>query len=302
MDRYFVHNLWHLPVMASRGCPYSCTYCSNHALRKALVGRYVRFRSVGNVLDEIETRLAAYPTVRFLYFFDDTFILREEFVKEFCTEFMRRGLHKRLRWTVNVRANLVTDEVMAQLKAAGCYEVRMGVESGSDYIRNQVYKRTMTAEELTAAFAAIHRHGLRLRLDFIVGAPDETTTMMWESLALAKASGADRVFFSRLFPLPGTEIKGLCEQAGVVDTEAGGMPGVRRTKHVTAAELDRFLTAVSRWQIRTYLAQGFRKKRVVFVQDILRFLVDVRPRYDLELNQTLRWNLERYALGLHQPF
>ena len=68
--------------MASRGCPYTCSYCSNHALKKKLEGKYVRFRSVDNIIQEIELRIKQYHKegFKYLYFFDDTFILDKEFV------------------------------------------------------------------------------------------------------------------------------------------------------------------------------------------------------------------------------
>ena len=68
---------------------------------------------------------------------------------------------------------LVTDEIINAMKDAGCYEVRMGVETGNDYIRNEVYKRNMTKEQLDKAIKIIKKNKLQLRLTFIVGAPYE---------------------------------------------------------------------------------------------------------------------------------
>jgi len=153
MHRYYAVNHQHLPIMGSRGCPYSCTYCSNHALRQKLKGTYVRFRSPSNVIDEIMSRLND-PMLKgfsFLYFFDDTFILDKNYVTEFCKEYRQKGLPARFKWTANVRANLVTDEIIRMMKDAGCYEVRMGVESGNDFVLNTVYKRQMTKQQILNA-------------------------------------------------------------------------------------------------------------------------------------------------------
>ena len=85
LQRYFLMNHYHLPIMGSRGCPYDCTFCSNHALKKRLVGNYVRFRSVDHIIAEIEQRMHHYSEtgMKFLYFFDDTFILHKQFVNDF---------------------------------------------------------------------------------------------------------------------------------------------------------------------------------------------------------------------------
>jgi len=246
LNHYFILNHNHLPILASRGCPYSCTYCSNHALRKKLDGKYVRFRSVDNVIKEIEVRIKQYVNLGFnyLYFFDDTFILNNDFINNFCNKFKENKFHKSIKWTVNARANLVTNEIIRTMKDAGCYEVRMGVESGNDYILNTVYKRNMTKEQLLISFKIIKKHGLYLRLDFIFGAPLESLEMMNGSLVLAKKSKVDDIFFSRLYPLPGTKIRKLCENEGIINYEmeynSQGIQPVDRTKFVSRSQMNDF--------------------------------------------------------------
>ena len=101
-------------VLASRGCPYGCSYCSNHALSKKLEGKYVRFRSADDVIEEIELRIKQLQKkgLKYLYFYDDTFIINKDFVIEFCEKFKKKGFNKIIKWNANVRANLVTDEII----------------------------------------------------------------------------------------------------------------------------------------------------------------------------------------------
>ena len=216
----FIYNN-HLSIMASRGCPYSCSYCNNHALRRTLKGTYVRFRSVENVIEEIDLRIKQYydQGFRYFYFFDDTFILNKDYVLKFCKQFKEKGFHKLLRWNVNIRANLVTDELMRALKDAGCYQVRMGVESGNEYIRNTIYNRGMTNQEIFHAVEIIKKNNLQLRLYFMVGAPQETVEMMQESFQMADTLNADEIFFGVLYPLPGTDILKICEKEHVLESE-----------------------------------------------------------------------------------
>ncbi len=299
----FIYNQ-HLPIMASRGCPYSCTYCNNHALRKTLKGTYVRFRSVENVIEEIDVRIKQYYDTgfRYFYFFDDTFILNKEYVLKFCKQFKEKGFHKLIRWNVNIRANLVTHELMKVMKDAGCYQVRMGVEAGNQHIRNTVYNRGMTNQEIFRAVDIIRKHHLQLRLYFMVGAPQETVEMMQESLEMADTLHADEVFFGLLYPLPGTDILKVCENEHVLevkeDPSSFEIVPVKKTKYASPAQIQRFLRQVNRWQIRNYITDGMKLRGPLFVVDCLRFLVVYKKQYQFESDQLFRWNVQRYKLNL----
>jgi len=291
--------------MASRGCPYHCSYCSNHALRKKLNGKYVRFRSVDNVINEIELRIKQYGKkgLKYLYFFDDTFILHKKFVQEFCKKFKQKGFHKKLKWNVNVRADLISDEIIHTMKEAGCYQVRMGIEAGNDYIRNEIYKKNITNEQIINAFKIIKKHELQLRLYFIVGGPFETIDMMQESFNLAKLSEADEMFFSGLYPLPGTKIKELCDEEGLIKNNNDNISKkpligyIGETKFTSNDQIKNYLLKIKRWQSHRYFREGLYLKNFIFLFDIFIFLIYYKHKYDFELNQIYRWNVQRYKLN-----
>lgn len=301
IPRYFFLNHDHLPIMASRGCPYSCTYCSNHALRKTLQGRYVRFRTVDHVMNELEQRTKHYKHkgLRFLYFFDDTFILDKKFTQDFCTAYKDAGYPDWLRWTVNIRANLVTKDLMTTMKNAGCYQVRMGVETGNETLRNTVYHRDMTNTQLHTAFTTITATGLNLRLYFIVGAPQETKPQMYESLHLAQHSGADDAFFALLYPLPGTEIQTACRQAGTSsesrEAALGNIP-VTHTLTVTPHELNHVMRDIDHWLFTRYIKNGITLKGPRFLLDLLWFKLHLEHTYDFAPREMLPWTVEKYKL------
>ena len=303
LDRYFPMNHYHLPIMGSRGCPYNCTFCSNHALKKNLKGKYVRFRTPENIIKEIDLRIKQYYNIgmKFLYFFDDTFILNKNFVNNFCKRYRQKGFDKKIKWTANVRANLVTDDIIKTMKDAGCYEVRMGVESGNDYIRNDVYNRNMSKEQLQNSFKIIKDNGLTLRMDFIIGAPYETIDMMEESFDFAKKSGGDRIFFARLYPFPGTKIKDVCEKEEMIEKNVSlgdkGMPPVNYTKFVTEKQIKNLFKKISEWQGKRYFDKGIELRGIRFLFDIFLFLFYYKYKYRLEMNQIYRWNIQRYLLS-----
>jgi radical SAM superfamily enzyme YgiQ (UPF0313 family) len=239
--------------------------------------------------------------MKFLYFFDDTFILYKKFVDDFCKLYKQKGFDNKIKWTANVRANLVTENIIKKMKNAGCYEVRMGVESGNDYIRNDIYNRNMSKQELVNAFKIIKNNGLILRLDFIIGAPYETIDMMEETFDFAKKSGGDRIFFARLYPFPGTEIKDVCEKEKMIEinTSLGdrGMPPVNYTKFVTEAQINDLFKRISDWQGKRYFDKGIEMKGFRFLFDIFLFLTFYKYKYRLEMNQIYRWNIQRYLLS-----
>jgi radical SAM superfamily enzyme YgiQ (UPF0313 family) len=304
IDKYFLINNNHLSIMASRGCPYSCFYCSNHALRRELYGKYVRFRSVDDVINEIGLRIKQYGEkgLKYLYFFDDTFILNKKFVNEFCKKFKQKGFHKKIKWNVNVRADLISDEIIQTMKDAGCYQVRMGIEAGNDYIRNEIYNKNISKEQIINAFKIIKNNDLQLRLYFIVGAPFETIDMMEESFNLAKLSEADEIFFSRLYPLPGTKIKEICDKEGLIKNKNDQyiknrvIDYVEETKFTRNKEIQKYLLKIKRWQSYRYFYEGLNLNKIRFLFDIISFLIYYKYKYDFELNQIYRWNVQRYKL------
>jgi anaerobic magnesium-protoporphyrin IX monomethyl ester cyclase len=299
----FIYNQ-HLPIMASRGCPYSCSYCNNHALRKTLKGTYVRFRSVENVIEEIDVRIKQYydKGFRYFYFFDDTFILNKDYVLKFCKQFKEKGFHKLIRWNVNIRANLVTHELMKTMKDAGCYQVRMGVETGNQHIRNAVYNRGMTDQEIFHAVDIIRKSHLQLRLYFMVGAPQETVEMMQESLKMADILNADEVFFGLLYPLPGTDILKVCQNEHILEVKeepsSFEIVPIKKTKYASSAQIRRFLRQVNRWQMEHYITDGMKLRGPLFVVDCLRFLLFYKKQYHFKNDQLFRWNVQRYKLNL----
>jgi radical SAM superfamily enzyme YgiQ (UPF0313 family) len=304
LKKYFLINNNHLPIMGSRGCPYNCTYCSNHAIRKKLEGKYVRIRSVDSLIQEIELRIKQYYSLgmRFLFFYDDTFILDKKFVLEFCKKFKEKGFDKKLKWNVNVRANLVTDEIIKAMKEAGCYEVRMGVEAGNDEIRNKLYKREMSEEQIYNAVKIIKKYKLHLRVQFIVGAPYDTKKTMNESYNMARKINADYTLFPILMPLPATEIKDICEKENLIEGEGFKdshimfTSPVSRTKYVKMKDIKKVVDKVRIYQVKKVLLEGLRMRNFQFLFDLGLFFFYYKRKYDLEIDNVFRFTVNKYYL------
>ncbi len=304
LEKYFLVNNNHITLMASRGCPYSCTYCSNHVLNKALSGKYVRFRSVDNILDEVGTVIDTYTSrgFQYIYFIDDIFILNKKWVLDFCKKYRARGYDKKVKWTASVRANLVNEEVINAMKEAGCYQVGMGIESSDDFIRNNVYKRNMSKSQIMNAVKIIKDSGMQMSTQFIIGAPYETIETMEATLQMAREIDADTIMFSILMPLPGTEIKKVCDNEGLVEnnkfkhSQVMYSSPVVKSKYATSKQIRYFYNKARNYQIRKYVWEGLKLKKFIFLWDLFIFLVYLKPKYQLEIQNAFKVTVKRYIL------
>lgn len=185
-------------VIASRGCPYLCSYCASSKLWT----NKVRFRSPGNIVDEIEHRIRTCRTQSFR-FNDDTFTLQKEMVLAVCDLILNRKL--RIRWQCDVRADTISPDLIKCMKEAGCYQVNMGVESASSRILSQI-KKNISLREVRNAVRIIRSQGIDIAMYFMIGFPGETKQEALETIHIANKLKPDIPIWSIVTPYPGTEI------------------------------------------------------------------------------------------------
>ena len=190
--------------LSGRGCPYKCSYCCNHTYQKLYKdkGQYVRQQSVERIITEIKGIREAFG-MKTVWFHDDIFVLNLEWTREFCDRYKNEI---KLPFSCTIRPNLATEELVAMLKKAGCYNVTMGVESGNDYLRNEILKRKMTSEEIIQAGGIIKKYGIRLRAFNMLGIPGETLQSALETIRLNIRLSPDHPWCSIYQPYPGTEL------------------------------------------------------------------------------------------------
>ncbi len=171
-------------IMASRGCPFRCTYCFEHQWNEMYsgienAGAIRRLFSVDRLLSELEEVVSRYDT-RYIKFYDDVFPpfpsqKEREWHKEFCEEYPKRiGLP----FHILTRCNLVVDllenyglDVLMDWKKAGLVSISMSIESGNQFIRDNVILRDMTKADIEKAFAHAWKIGLSTSPDTILGIP-----------------------------------------------------------------------------------------------------------------------------------
>ena len=200
--------------IASRGCPYRCTFCFNQAMGEIYgpLWHRVRRRSVNHVIEEILQVRAKYP-LSFVVFLDDLFIVPRDWLEEFAREYPRRiGLP----FFCNVRPNLVDRELTRLLKSAGCVSVGMGIESGNERLRNIVLKRHISREQIVRAADLIHQAGIALITTNMLGLPTGTLEDDFETLRLNIACHAEYANAFLYQPYPHTELGEFAREAGLL--------------------------------------------------------------------------------------
>jgi len=207
--------------IASRGCPYNCSYCFNESYAGIYEGKgsRVRFRSVDNLLKEVKDVVEGSPT-RFVYFQDDTFILKPEWIKEFA---MKYPSEVGMPFHCHTRANLVTEEIVKDLKAAGCYSVHIAAESGNDEVRREVLNRNMSNEQIIGAVELFRKYDIKVMLQNIIGLPFTTLKNDFETLELNIKCQPDYPWVSIFQPYPKTALGQRCVEEGVYEGDFSDM-------------------------------------------------------------------------------
>jgi radical SAM superfamily enzyme YgiQ (UPF0313 family) len=194
----FYRNFPIAPIIITRGCPFSCRYCS----AKAASGGKLRSRSLNHVLDEL-TLLQRDFGVKEFQIEDDNFTLNNRFVEQFCDGLATRGL--KFSWTFpnGIRLDTVDRALLKQMKQAGCYALNFGVESGSQRVLDMI-KKGLTLEQIKEQITLAHEVGFYIGGFFIVGFPGETREEIEQTIKLSCALPLDRIGVSYFQPFPGT--------------------------------------------------------------------------------------------------
>jgi len=197
-------------VITSRGCPYSCIFCSG----RRMFGPKVRFRSPGLVVDEIEQLQRDFGFVK-INIVDDTFTLSHHHTQAACEEMLRRNL--KIKWSVFARVDRISEELAQLMNRAGCEWMLFGVESADEGILKTI-KKGITPEQVRRGVKIASEAGINVFNSFILGLPGETRDTALKSLAfgdeLYHKYGA-KYGFHMLSPLPGTEIYERAKDYGI---------------------------------------------------------------------------------------
>ncbi len=186
-------------MMTSRGCPYNCSFC---LWPQSMYGHKQRFRSLDNVFSEIDMLVKRYG-VRELNIDDGTFTTRRERVLEFCRRLRKEKYG--LIWTCNGRVDNLDDEMLGEMRRAGCKLIRLGVESGSQEVLDRIQKG-LTLKQIEDGVRMVKKSGIQALGGFMFGFPYDTRESVEQTIAFAKRLSPDQAQFSINMCYPGTSL------------------------------------------------------------------------------------------------
>lgn len=244
--------------MSSRGCPYSCTYCSNSGLRKVAEGKYVRFRSVANVIAEIKDVITRYK-VKSVYLNDDVFTINKGYVEEFCTIYKDEIGYP---FEINTRVENLTLEILQMLKDAGCYRIAMGLEQGDEKFRKEVLNRPMSNQKIEEAFALAKKVKLKTKTFNIVGFPFETAEIHMGTVNLNRKIQPSSLVIYIFEPYPGTPLYDTCVKNNFIEKEREDEEFVSRTDTILKLPMfsrKEIIKCYRRFPWRVYGGKSFKR-------------------------------------------
>jgi radical SAM superfamily enzyme YgiQ (UPF0313 family) len=267
------------PIIVTRGCPFSCTFCSGHLVS----GRKIRRRSIEHVIEEIKFLYQKYG-IREIHIEDDNFTHDQEYVKNFCKALWENDLN--ITWTCpnGVRLDSLTKDLLLAMKGAGIYSLSVGIESGSDRILKDM-RKVLTKEKIREKIGLIKECGLEASGFFIIGYPAETREDIMETINFAVSLDLKRAAFSLFKPFPGTEITNRLIESGEI-------------KDMTGEDWARFVLADAVYAPPGFTREEMKKLRKTALlrfylrpKIIIKFVSEIKSAKHLKLvlKRTYRW-------------
>jgi anaerobic magnesium-protoporphyrin IX monomethyl ester cyclase len=275
----------YLDIISGRGCPNRCIFC---LWPQVMHGTSYRLRSPGNVVDEIEEDIKLLPRVAKtgeFFFEDDTFTVNKTRAMAICEEIMRRGL--KITFSVNARVDTADAELFKTMKKAGCRELLVGFESGSQSQLDGMHKN-LNVRKAFDFMALSRKAGLDVHGCFVFGLPGENEQTIEETIKFALKLGLTTAQFSGAVPFPGTVFYDQCKQQGWLKAErwSDWLSDGEQSGVVSYSQL-------SREQINYWVDQAL--KRFYFRPGYMaRFALINRSPSDLYRKLRGAWNFFRY--------
>ena len=195
-------------VMTSRGCPYKCGFCSS----QNMWGRKVRFRSVDNVLNELN-ELKQRFAVKNITFLDDSFTANRDRIKDLCSTLIEKKMD--ITWSCLTRVGIISDDLIILMKKAGCTKLDIGIESGNQRVLDLIDKG-ITLKQVKEAVDILKHNKMYWSGFFMFGFPTETEEEVLDTLNFLHELKPNWANISIFTPYPGTKLYDLAKVKGMI--------------------------------------------------------------------------------------
>jgi anaerobic magnesium-protoporphyrin IX monomethyl ester cyclase len=195
-------------IISSRGCPYQCSYCDRSVYRRSF-----RYNSAEYLYDHMAFLKKEF-NVRHVIFYDDLFTFNRDRIERFCSLLRNKPLN--MTYNCAVRVGHIDDELLAMLKASGCWMVSLGIESGAPEILAR-HKTTVDFNEMKSTVKRIQKSGLRAKGLFIMGLPGETEETINVTTDFIMGLDLDDMNMTKFSPFPGSPLYQTIHDEGVFE-------------------------------------------------------------------------------------
>jgi len=179
-------------IHIGRGCAFTCTFCINSVIENPTA----RIRSVDKVISEIKEMLKICKNIKTIFFMDEIFPVRQSFLPEFCKKYKEEiGLP----FMATLYPHMLSEEKIKMLKSAGLCEITMGLQSGSERIRSDIYNRKDTNKKVLEEKTLLAKYNIMISYDIIIRNPYETENDL--SITLDLIHKFKRPFYLKIYTL-----------------------------------------------------------------------------------------------------
>ena len=209
-----------MTILGGRGCPYKCTYCSNHALSRVAPGKYVRMRSPVNILEEVKFLYDNFSQQRSISFEVETIASNKKWAIELCEQLAKfvATVPEPVSFGTNYRiAHDSLDETLFEsMKKANFNVISIGLESGSERVRREILGRNYSNDDFLKAVSLARKYGLQIYVYNMIGLPTETKDDHEKTILLNRLCQPEGHHTGIFYPYAGTEIYDVCVKLGLI--------------------------------------------------------------------------------------
>jgi len=207
-----------LTLISGRGCPFNCIFCNS------IWGRRVRLNSAEYIAGLVK-KMVSDLGAREIMFYEDSFCVKKDRIYKLCETFIRENMN--ISWTCSANVRTLDEALLKKMKAAGCWLISLGIESGNDDVLKFI-KKPARVEEVKQACAWAEKAGIKLRGFFMIGHPVDTEKTIRQTIDFAKSLPLLTVNFCILQLLPGSKVREMAHEYGDVNYDlklGSGHPG-----------------------------------------------------------------------------
>ena len=210
-----------IPVTIDRGCPFSCSFCAapfqRELYRDSKLRNYFRVKRLDRVMTELKFYIEKYNP-DYIYFNSETFFARgEKGIKGFAKQYSKSV---GLPFWCQTRVETITEEKVRMLKDMNCDRISIGLEHGNEEFRRKMLRKGFTNRQVIDAFKILEKWQIPVTVNNIIGFPDETRELVFDTIRLNRSIKADSINAYFFMPYSGTPLRQYCIEKGYLQSNA----------------------------------------------------------------------------------